>query len=127
MAVTLQTDTEKIRPLEGSIIRRYNVGGTITAGQPVAMLAAGTIDRADGNSSDPIADQVIGCALKDAVSGDRIDVVVFGPISNSTDATPGKIIYISDTAGLMDETSTSNGVVGWAESAYVVFVRPEKA
>ena len=127
MAVTLQTDLELIRPLEGSIVRRYTAGGTITAGQPVAMLAAGTIARAEGASSDPIPDFVIGCALKSATSGDRIDVVVFGPISNCTAATPGKLIYISDTAGLMDETSTSNGVVGWAESAIIVFVRPEKA
>ena len=127
MAVTLQTDEGLIRPLEGSTIRRYTAGGTITAGQPVAMLAAGTIAMADGNSSDPIADFVIGCALKSAAAGDRIDVVVHGPISNCTAATPGKLIYISDTEGLMDETSTSNGVVGWAESATVVFVRPEKA
>ena len=71
MAVTLQTDLELIRPLEGAIIRRYTAGGTITAGQPVAMLAAGTIAMADGNGSDPIADFVIGCALKSAAAGDR--------------------------------------------------------
>ncbi len=126
MAVTLQTDAELIRPLEGAIVRRFTAGGTIAAGQPVAMLAAGTIALADGNSSDPIPDFVIGCALKSVVAGDRVDVVVSGPISNCTAATPGKLIYISDTAGVMDETSTTNGVIGWAESATVVFVRPEK-
>jgi len=127
MAVTLQTDAELIRPLEGAIVRRYTSGDTIAAGQPVAMLAAGTVALADGNSSDPVADFVIGCALKSVVAGDRVDVVVFGPISNCTAATPGKLIYISDSVGVMDESSTSNGVVGWAESATVVFVRPEKA
>ena len=127
MAVTLQTDAELIRPLEGAIVRRYTSGDTIAAGQPVAMLAAGTVALADGNSSDPVADFVIGCALKSVVAGDRVDVVVFGPISNCTAATPGKLIYISDSVGVMDETSTSNGVVGWAESATIVFVRPEKA
>ena len=126
MAVTLQTDAELIRPLEGAIVRRYTSGDTIAAGQPVAMLAAGTVALADGNSSDPVADFVIGCALKSVVAGDRVDVVVFGPISNCTAATPGKLIYISDSVGVMDESSTSNGVVGWAESATVLFVRPEK-
>ena len=94
MAVTLQTDAELIRPLEGAIVRRYTSGDTIAAGQPVAMLAAGTVALADGNSSDPVADFVIGCALKSVVAGDRVDVVVFGPISNCTAATPGKLIYI---------------------------------
>lgn len=126
MAVTLQTDAELIRPLEGAIVRRFTAGGTIAAGQPVAMLAAGTIALADGNSSDPIPDLVIGCALKSVVAGDRVDVVIYGPISNCTAATPGKLIYISDSVGVMDETSTTNGVIGWAESATVVFVRPEK-
>jgi len=126
MALALQTDAELIRPLEGAVIRRFTSGDTIAAGQPVAMLAAGTLALADGNSSDPIADLVCGIALKSVVSGDRVDVVTFGPVSNLTGATPGKLVYISNNVGEMDESSTGNGVIGWNESATVLFVRPEK-
>ena len=125
MAVTLQTDAELIRPLEGAIIRRYTAGEPSRRASQWLCWQRERLRWQTATEATPIADFVIGCALKRCRVGDRVDVVVYGPISNCTAATPGKLIYISDTEGLMDETSTSNGVVGWAESATVVF-RPTR-
>lgn len=127
MTLAVQTDTTLIKPLEGAIVRRYTAGAAVTAGAPVALDSSGYVQHADGNSSDPVADMCQGIAIQAAAAaGDRIDVVVYGPVSCMTGATPGAYIYISDTAALPDVSSTSNGVIGIAESATVLFVRPQK-
>ena len=124
MAIAVQTDASLVKPLEGAIVRRYTAAAAITAGQPVAVTSAGKVDLADGDSSDPVADFVTGVAVQTAAANERVDVVVFGPISAITGATIGAKVYISDTAGTPDQSSTSNGVIGWAESATVLFVNP---
>lgn len=127
MTLAVQTDTTLIKPLEGAIVRRYTAGAAITAGVPVALDSSGYVQTADGNSSDPVADMIQGIAIQAAAAaGERIDVVVYGPVSCMTGATAGGYVYISDTAGLPDVSSTSNGVIGIAESATVLFVRPQK-
>lgn len=127
MTLAVQTDTTLIKPLEGAIVRRYTAGAAITAGCPVGLDSSGYVQHADGNGSDPAADMIQGIAIQAAAAaGERIDVVVYGPVSCMTGATPGGYVYISDTVALPDTTSTSNGVIGVAESATVLFVRPQK-
>lgn len=127
MTLAVQTDLTLIKPLEGAIVRRYTSGAAVTAGSPVALDSSGYVQHADGNSSDPVADMVLGIALQTAAAAaERVDVVVFGPVSCVTGATPGAYTYISDTVALPDHTSTSNGLIGIAESATVLFVRPQK-
>lgn len=127
MTLAVQTDTTLIKPLEGAIVRRYTAGAAVTAGCPVAFDSSGYVQHADGNSSDPVADMVQGIAIQAAAAaGDRVDVVLYGPVSCVTGATPGAYVYISDTAGLPDVSSTSNGLIGIAESTTVLFVRPQK-
>lgn len=124
MAFGRDTTAEHIKPLEGAIIRRYTAGATIAAGEIVALMADGYVDPA--NTTDFTAAAVIGISIQAAVAGGRVDVVTFGPVVCLIDATPGALIYASDTAG---EPSTSVGakdvLVGIAESATVLFVRPE--
>jgi hypothetical protein len=127
MTMAVQTDTTLIKPLEGAIVRRYTAGAAITAGCPVALDSSGYVQHADGNSSDPVADMVLGIAIQAATAaGERVDVVIYGPVSCVTGGTPGAYVYISDTVALPDHSSTSNGVIGVAESATVLFIRPQK-
>jgi len=124
MAFGRLTTAELIKPLEGAVIRRYTAGATIAAGEIVSLMADGYVDPA--NTTDFTAACVVGIARTAAVSGDRFDVVTYGPIVCLEDATPATLIYASDTAG---EPATSVGtkdvLVGFAESASVLFVRPE--
>lgn len=124
MAFGRNTTAELIKPLNGSIIRRYTAGTTIAAGEIVSLMADGFVDPADTAAMTGAC--VLGIALKAAVVGDRVDVVVWGPVVCLIDATPAALYYASDTAG---EPSASVGtkdvLVGFAESATVLFVRPE--
>ncbi len=124
MAFGRDTTAEHIKPLQGAIIRRYTAGATIAAGEIVALMADGYMDPA--NTTDFTAAVVMGISIQAAVAGGRVDVVTFGPVVCLQEATPGALIYASDTAG---EPSTSVGtkdvLVGIAESATVLFVRPE--
>lgn len=127
MTLAVETDLTKIRALKGSITRPYVCGAVVTAGSPVALDSSGYVQHADGNSSDPAADMVQGITLQTTTAaGQRVDVVTYGPVHCMTGATPGAYVYISDTVALPDHTSTSNGLIGIAESANILFVRPQK-
>ena len=125
MAFGRNATAELIKPLEGAVIRRYTAGAAIAAGEIVALMADGYVDPA--NTTDFTAACVVGIAIQAAgAAGQRIDVVTQGPVVCLEDATPATLIYASDTAG---EPATSVGtkdvLVGFAESATVLFVRPE--
>ena len=124
MAFGRLTTAESIKPLEGHITRRYTAGATIAAGEIVALMADGYVDPADTSAFTGAC--VVGIALKAAVAGDRVDVVVYGPVVCLTDGTPANLVYASDTAGEPSETvGTKDVLVGFTESASVLFVRPQ--
>ena len=124
MAFGRNTTAELIKPLDGAVVRRFTAGATIAAGEIVALMADGYVDPA--NTTDFTAACVVGIAIKAAVSGQRVDVVTLGAVVCLTDATPGSLIYASDTAGEPSESvGTKDVLVGVAESATVLFVRPE--
>lgn len=126
MAIARNTTAETIKPLNGAIIRRYTAGAAVEAGEIVSMQSDGYVDPANTTSA---AQKVVGVALQAAsAAGQVIDVVVFGPVVCVTGATPGATIHASDTAGEPAESAgTNGGITGIAESATVVFVRPEVA
>lgn len=124
MAFGRNTTAELIKPLEGAIVRRYTAGATIAAGEIVSMMADGYVDPA--NTTDFTAAAVLGIALQAVTAGQRVDVVVFGPVVCLTDGTAANLVYASDTAGEPSETvGTKDVLVGITESATVLFVRPE--
>jgi hypothetical protein len=125
MAVARDTTAEHIKPLEGSIVRRFTAGAAIAAGEIVVMSSDGYIDPA--NTAAFATSSVLGIALQAAsAAGDRVDVVVFGPVLCLTGGTPGAFVYASDTAGEpSDSVGTKDVIVGIAESATVLFVRPQ--
>lgn len=123
MAIARDTNAANIKPLEGAIVRRYTAGTTIAAGELVTMQSDGYVDPTNTGAVQNIA----GVALQSVVSGQRVDVVVFGPVKCLTGATVGATVYGSDTAGEPAETAgTKTTIAGWAESATVLFVSPVK-
>lgn len=124
MAIARDTVAEHIKPLEGCLTRRFTAGTTIAAGEIVALMADGYVDPADTAAF--TGSVVVGICLQAAIVGQRVDVVTFGPVVCLTGATVGALVYASDTAGEPSETvGTKDVLVGFNESATVLFVRPE--
>ena len=124
MGATLETTTKLIKPLEGAIVRRYTAGESITAGWLVSMASTGKLV---GSECDDFTEAMpVGVALASAATNARVDVVVFGPVLCMSGATVGALIYASDTAGTVAETvGTKDILVGFAETATILFFRPQ--
>lgn len=120
MAIARDTTAANIKPLEGAIVRRFTAGATVAAGEIVAIQSDGYVDPSDSTSA---AMQNVGVALTAAVAGDRVDVVVFGPVQCITGGTPGAAFLNSTTAGEPSETPGGNQTkLGFVESATVAFI-----
>lgn len=122
MAIERDTVAEHIKPLEGVSLRRGTLGATVAAGEIVALQSDGYWDPAIATS----AVLTIAVAIQGGVSGDRVDLVTHGAVNHVTGATPGALVYISDTAGEPSGTAgTKSTIVGYSESATVTFVQPQ--
>lgn len=126
MAFGRETTAANIKPLEGSIIRRATAGAAVACGELVSMSSDGYVDPSDSTAA---KNPVFGVAVQAAsAAGERIDLVVFGPVRCLIDATPGGLIYNSTTAGEPSATTAGNQTIaGVAESATVLFFRPALA
>jgi hypothetical protein len=125
MAIARQTIARLVQPLTGSIVRRYPPGAAIEVGEIVSLQSDGYVDPANTTSADQ---QIKGIALKPAsgeLSPGLIDVVIFGPVSALTGATPAATLHATDTAGEPGESAGSNaGVAGVVDEATIAFVNP---
>ena len=118
-SVTIGTD---IKPLAGAIIRRGTLGATVTKGHPVTLQSDGYWDHCDTSA----AQVTVAVAVEGGAVGDRVDLVVFGPIQCLSGATIGSLVFGSDTAGAYDDAvGTKDTLIGYAESATVLFVQPQ--
>ena len=118
-AITAGTD---IKPLPGSVVRKGTLGTTVTKGNAVTLQSDGYWDPCDTDA----AQLTVGIAVQSGVVGDVVDIVVSGPVQCISGATPGSLAYGSDTAGALDTAvGTADLVVGYVESATVLFVRPQ--
>ena len=124
MAIARDTTAANIKPLTGSVVRRYTAGAAIAAGEIVSMQSDGFVDPSDTTSA---ADESIGVAIQAAsAAAEVVDVVISGPINCLTGATPGATVFNSATAGEPTETDSGNvTAVGWAESATILVVQVE--
>lgn len=124
MAATRDTTAANIKPLGGAIIRRHTSGAAIAAGECVALKSDGFVDPCNTTSA---ADEAIGIAIQAAsAAAEEIDVVTYGPVYCMTTATIGATVFNTTTAGEFSETAGGNNTaLGYAESAYVLFVQPE--
>lgn len=129
MAATRETDASLVKPLEGAIIQRFTAGAAIEAGEYVNMQSDGYVDPGAATGT------VLACAGialpreggdPASAEGDAVDVVTYGPVLCMSGATIGALIYASDTAGELSESAgTKDTVIGFAQSATVLFVRPQ--
>ena len=126
MALARELDATKVKPLEGAIVRRFTAGSTIEAGMSVALASDEAIDPADATTIALGMADGVALGPNDYVAGDRVDVVTFGPLVCMTGATPGDVVYVTDTAGEPSHTAgTKSSILGKPESATVLFVRPQ--
>lgn len=119
-----------VRPLSGAVVRRFTAGGTVAIGDVVYVASDGDVEQADGSLVGTTWLVGIAVATPDggtsAAAGERVDVVMFGPVAGFSSLTPGALGYVSDTAGkVADAVGTKDAIVGFAESATVLFVRPQ--
>jgi len=122
MAATRETTAANVKPLETALTRKVQLGATTEAGEVITLQSDGKWDPTDTSTAQLTA----RVALQGGVDTDWVDSVFYGPVKNMTGATVGALIYGSDTAGELDETAgTKSLVVGYAESATVLFVRPQ--
>lgn len=128
-----------VRPLNGAMIRRGEAGGSGSIGDLVYLDGTNGWKQADANASQDAA-QGRGIVVAQGsdgdttfADGDEIDIVVLGPVGGFSGMTPGDAVYNSATAGAVaDAAPAETGddwdfIVGWAESATVLFVHPQTA
>lgn len=120
------------RPLPGCIVERYDAGGSLAAGDAVYMATDGDVEEADANAAGTTYTIGIVVAGPDGLvsfsAGDAVDVVTWGRVAGFSGATPGDMLYQSDTAGaLADAAGSTSHKVGRARSATVVFICPDNS
>lgn len=121
MAISRNSDATTIKPMNGSLWRRYTAGATVAAGEIVAMQSDGYVDPADAGSAVP---QVVGVAINGAAATEPVDVVTFGPITAIAGGTPAADVFVSGSAAgePVESAPTHAARVGWVEAAGVLFV-----
>jgi hypothetical protein len=122
MPIARDTNAEHIKPLEGATVRRGTLGATVEAGEVVALQSDGYWDPALTTG----VTLSVAVAVQGGVAGDRVDLVRHGPVNHVTGATPGALVYATDTAGEPGAAAgTKSTIVGYSESATVTFVQPQ--
>jgi len=123
-----------VRPLGGAIVRRGTAGGTLAPGQAVYLDGANGWKAADADAEASSQARGIAVSGEDGASsmsdGDTIDIVTHGPVTGFASMTPGGAVFVSTTAGAMDQTAPAAAgdypfAVGWAESAATIYVDPQ--
>lgn len=98
------------------------LGATVTAPSPVTLQLDVKWDGTDTSAAQLTAAVVI----QSGGDGDYVDAVMYGPIVALSGATPGTLVYGSDTAGAFDDAvGTKDLKIGYAETASVLFVNPQ--
>jgi len=123
MAVARDTTAANIKPLEGAVVRKAQIGATVAAGEIISLQSDGKWDPTDATSTANLTARI---AIQAGVDTDYIDTVVLGPVKCTTGGTPGALVYASNAAGEPSESAGGKDlVVGYNESATVLFVQPQ--
>jgi len=125
MAIARETTAKLIKPLTGSIVRRFTAGAALSPGELFHLSSDGKCDPCDASSITLASVTGVALGSADLADGDVFDGVVLGPVLCLTGATIGALVYATDTAGEPGETAgTKVSIAGFNESATVLFVRP---
>lgn len=122
-------------PNETEVIKiRGTLGGAVNVGSPVYLDGTNGWKAADADAA--ASGQARGILLSvpnggtAGASGDKVDILCFGRITGYSGMTPGAAVYVSTTAGRLDQTPPAAEddyvfEIGWAESASTIFVHPQ--
>lgn len=122
MAIARDTTAKNIKPLENAVVGRVTLGATTAAGEIITEQSDGKWDPTNTTAVQFTA----AIALQGGGDGDVVDAVLYGRVKCLTGATPGSLVYASDTAGEPAAAAGTKGlVVGYAETAEILFVRPQ--
>ena len=130
--ITVTSADVRALQANGAVVRRYLAGAAITVGYAVHIASDGDVEHSDANTTQAAA-RAIGIAVESRdgetsiAAGDPVSVCVFGPVGGFSGMTPGTNQYVSDTVGrIADAAATYDRIIGYAESATVLFVNPEQ-
>lgn len=130
--ITVTAASVRALVANGAVIRPYTAGAALTVGDVVYIASDGDVEPADANVS-LAATRGIGIVVASydgetsIAAGNPASVCVLGPVGGFSDMTPGSNVHVSDTAGkLADSAGTAGRIMGYAESATVVFVHPQQ-
>ena len=135
MADITKTPASVKLPNENEVIKiRGLAGATLVPGQPVYLDGSNGWKPADADAA--ASGMARGIVLGDGhgsvsiPSGVMVDIVTQGRIAGFASMTPGLNVYVSLTAGSLDQTAPPNSgdfifAIGWAESASVIYVDPQ--
>ena len=130
----LTVTPRRVSPLNGAILRPYDLGGAANLGDAVYMAGDGDVEQASGGAAG--TKKAIGVITAigtegalTGVAGDRVSVVRYGPVAGFAGLTPGAPAYVSDTAGKVADAAGTNSFVlgsGDADDAgnAILFVNP---
>ncbi len=122
MTIARDTVAKNIKPLEGAQTQQVTLGATVAAGELITEQSDGKWDPTNTTA----VQFTVAVALQAGGDGDVVDAVVLGRVKCLTGATPGSLVYASDTAGEPAAAAgTKSLVVGYAETAEILFVRPQ--
>ena len=122
MAAITKVAAAAVKPLEGAIIRRVQLGATVTAPTPVTLQSDGKWDGTDTSA----AQLTVAVAIQSGVDTDWVDAVVYGPVNALSGATIGSLVYGADAAGGFETAvGTKDVIIGYAETAAILFVSPD--
>jgi len=128
MAITVTK--ADVRPLPGAIIETFVVSGTVFVGEAIYNNGgSATRSNAGATATAYGVGIVVACpgGGTAAVTGDRVDVAVFGRVAGFSGMTAGTpAIYTDNTAGALVQGTggTVAHKIGVARSASVIFVQP---
>lgn len=123
-----------VRPLPGAIIQRYTADVALTVGNAVYLKSDGDVAKADADDAAQV--QAIGIVVgvpgggTVSAAGDKVDVVVEGPVAGASGLTPGGLMYASVNAGNIADASPAGAsgdfrwIIGRANSATTIFIHP---
>ena len=134
MADITVTPKDVLLPNETEVVKiRGVLGAEAAPGAPMYLDGANGWKPADADAAASGQARGILAAVQGSLLGaigDRCDILCFGRIGGFASMTPGAAVFVSVTAGRLDQTAPAAGgdfvfAIGWAESASVIFIHPQ--
>jgi hypothetical protein len=122
-------------PNETEVIKiRGTLGAVAVPGSPMYLDGTNGWKPADADAA--ASGQARGILLSlpngsvSGAIGDACDIVTEGRITGYASMTPGAAVFVSTTAGKLDQTAPADSAeyvfaIGWAESAVTIYVHPQ--